>query len=134
MVYTSAFSASSDSLSDLTTPRSHRIGAPLSFLNIISGCPEMHKIFGVVRKSRQDSLNRAYSRRKWNWERAHRTGATFTQWTRREACPSKLRSYFRKISLKVSFLDTRKEHSLGQLRLASDGFSSLMKGQSSLMR
>lgn len=50
MVYTSAFSASSDSLSDLTTPRSHRIGAPLSFLNIISGCPEMHKIFGVVEK------------------------------------------------------------------------------------
>ncbi len=50
MVFSTAFSASTESLSDLSLPRESRPQAPQCFLNILSGCPEMQKVFGVVEK------------------------------------------------------------------------------------
>lgn len=48
MVYSTAFSAVSDSLSSLSAPRISRPSP--TFLNILSGCSEMQKIFGVIEK------------------------------------------------------------------------------------
>jgi transcriptional regulator with GAF, ATPase, and Fis domain len=50
MAYTNAFSASRDSLSELAAPQVPRFSASTAIPNIISGCPEMHKIFGVIEK------------------------------------------------------------------------------------
>ncbi len=50
MVYSTAFSAVSDSLSSLSSPSLARSSSPTQFLNILSACPEMQKIFGVVEK------------------------------------------------------------------------------------
>lgn len=50
MVYSTAFSAVSDSLSSLSAPRVPRNPFSTQFQNILSTCPEMQKIFGVVEK------------------------------------------------------------------------------------
>jgi transcriptional regulator with GAF, ATPase, and Fis domain len=50
MMHTVAFSGAQDLVFPAATPAHSPITLPKPFLGILSGCPEMHKIFGVVEK------------------------------------------------------------------------------------